>query len=116
MKTIVELTNDNFDSSVAATALPVVVDFYAPWCGPCKMLAPLLETLAEHFAGRIQFFKVNVETAPELAERYEVCGVPMLAFIEAGQIRDLLVGFPAPPVLVEKLHALVALKPSAALP
>lgn len=110
MNTIVELTEAEFDRVIAGTLLPAVVDFYAPWCGPCKMLAPLLNALAEHFAGRIQFFKVNVDAAPDVADRFEVRGVPMLAFFVNGEVRDLLIGFPAPLVLAAKLHALIDAK------
>jgi thioredoxin len=108
MKTIAELTDENFDRAIAAANVPVVVDFYAPWCGPCKMLAPLLEQLAGYFAGRLQFFKVNVDEAPELATRYRISGVPMLAFISGGEVRDVLVGFPPPKELAARLQALVA--------
>jgi thioredoxin len=114
MSTIAELTDENFDQAIATAPGPVVVDFYAPWCGPCKMLAPLLGALAAHFVGRIEFYKVNVEAAPELAERFEVSGVPMLLFFVNGEPRDMLIGFPAPPVLAEKLHALVETKPAEA--
>lgn len=114
MNAIAELTDENFDRAIAATPLPAVVDFYAPWCGPCTMLAPLLTALAEHFAGRIQFFKVNVDAAPDVADRFEVRGVPMLAFFLNGEVRDLLIGFPAPPVLAAKLHALIEAKPTEA--
>lgn len=114
MKTIAELTDENFDQTMAAATVPVVVDFYAPWCGPCKMLAPLLGSLAEHFAGRVQFFKVNVDAAPELAERFEVSGVPMLVFLVDGEPRDLLIGFPSPQTLAAKIHALTEGKPAEA--
>lgn len=116
MKTIAELTDENFDQSIAATTGPVLVDFYAPWCGPCKMLAPLLSSLAEHFAERVQFYKVNVDAAPELAARFEVSGVPMLVFFVNGEPRDLLLGFPSPQTLAAKLHALTEAKPAEARP
>lgn len=112
MRIIAELTDANFDQAITAANVPVVVDFYAPWCGPCKMLAPLLNSLAEHFVGRLAFYKVNVEAAPELADRFEVSGVPMLIFFVNGEPRDLLIGFPSPPVLAEKLHALLETKPA----
>jgi thioredoxin 1 len=114
MKTIAELNDENFDQTIAAAPGPVVVDFYAPWCGPCKMLAPLLGSLAEHFAGRVQFFKVNVDAAPELAARFEVSGVPMLVFFANGEPCDLLIGFPAPQTLAAKIHALAEGKPAEA--
>jgi len=111
MNTIAELNDENFDATIATANGPVVVDFYAPWCGPCKMLTSLLSPLAEHFAGSVQFFKVNVDAAPELAERFEVSGVPMLIFFGNGEPRDLLIGFPSLPVLAAKLHALTESHP-----
>jgi thioredoxin 1 len=116
MKTIAELTDENFDQTMAGAPGPVVVDFYAPWCGPCKMLAPLLTALADHFAGRIQFFKLNVDTAPEVAERFEVSGVPMLVFFVNGEPHDVLIGFPSPPALTAKLHALTEAHPAEVRP
>lgn len=112
MNTIAELNDQTFDPTIAAARGPVVVDFYAPWCGPCKMLAPLLEQLAAHFAGRIQFVKVNVDDAPELATRFGVTGVPMLAFFNRGEMRDRVVGFPSPQVFAAKLEALTAGQPA----
>ena len=67
MKNLIELSESSFEVEVLRTDLPVVVDFYAPWCGPCKMLAPLLEQLAGEFQGRIKFAKANVDDTPELA-------------------------------------------------
>jgi|GEM_PF-1748470 len=114
MKMIPELNDDNFDQHMAAADLPVVVDFYAPWCGPCKMLTPLLEALAEHFTGRIQFFKVDVEQSPALAARFQVAGVPMLAFMVNREVREVQVGFPSPQEFAAKLHALAELHPAEA--
>ena len=114
MKTIAELTDENFDQTMAAATGPVVVDFCAPWCGLCKMLAPLLVSLAEHFAGRIAFYKVNVDAAPELAARFEVSGVPMLVFFANGEPCDLLIGFPSPQTLAAKIHALIEAHPAEA--
>ena len=106
MKTILELNADQFDPALNAARMPVLVDFYAPWCGPCKLLTPLLETLAGQFDGRIQFFKVNVDVAPQLAERFEISAVPTLLLINQGEVCEVIVGFPSPRVIVGKLEAI----------
>jgi len=105
MKTIAELNDENFGRSIAGTNLPVVVDVYAPWCGPCKMIAPLLDKRAENYAGRLEFFKVNVEEASEFARRYEIAGVPTVLLICHGAVRDVMAGFPSPRELLAKLEA-----------
>ncbi len=93
MGKIVELSEESFEPEVLKAELPVLVDFYAPWCGPCKMIAPLLEQLAAEFQGRIKFTKLNVDDAPSLAGNYEVSGVPTLAIFRGGQLADRMVGF-----------------------
>lgn len=93
---MVELTEANFETEVLQTAIPVVVDFYAPWCGPCKMIAPLLEQFASEFAGRLKFAKANVDETPGLAAGLEITGVPTLILFRGGEPVDQLVGFPGP--------------------
>jgi thioredoxin 1 len=93
---IVELTEANFETEVLQAALPVVVDFYAPWCGPCKMIAPLLEQFAGEFAGRLKFAKANVDETPVLASSFDITGVPTLMLFRGGQPVDQVVGFPGP--------------------
>lgn len=107
MKTMAELTDENFDRTIAAAATPVVVDFYAPWCGPCNMIAPLLEQLAQHYAGRIQFFKVNVDDGLELAARFGITGVPTLLLFQGGEVRDAIAGLLPPRELVARMESLV---------
>lgn len=94
MKNIVELAEDRFEMEVMQATVPVVVDFYAPWCGPCKMLAPLLDQLAGGYEGRIKFVKLNVDEAPGVAGDYNVTGVPTLALVWRGKLVDRLVGLP----------------------
>ena len=106
MKMIAELNTDNFDQTIAAATVPVAVDFYAPWCGPCKMLSPLLETLAGQFDGRVRFFKVNVDNAAELAMRFEITGVPTLLLFRDGRLCDSIIGLPSPRALGSKLDAM----------
>lgn len=93
---IAELTEANFETEVLQAAMPVVVEFYAPWCGPCKMIAPLLEQFAGEFVGRLKFAKANVDATPVLASSFEITGVPTLMLFRGGEPVDQLVGFPGP--------------------
>lgn len=101
MKSILELNETNFEPEVLKAVGPVLVDFFAPWCGPCKMLAPLLEQLAVEFMGKIKFARLNVDDAPELAGRYAITGVPALILFHGGNVIDQIVGL-APPSLLKK--------------
>jgi thioredoxin 1 len=92
MRNLTETTAEKFAADVLNTPTPVLVDFYAPWCGPCKMIAPMVDALAAEFAGRVRFVKLNVDEAPELAQRYGVTGVPTLALFKAGELLDAVVG------------------------
>ena len=78
------LTNENFDKTVKGTALPILIDFYADWCGPCKMLAPTIEEIA---AGAVDFIvaKINVDEAPAIAERFGVMSIPTLIVLRGGE-------------------------------
>jgi thioredoxin 1 len=96
MKNIIELNETNFEPEVLQAAGPVLVDFYAPWCGPCKMLAPFLEQLAGEFTSRVKFSKLNVDETSELAGRYDITGVPTLMLFRGGETVDRVVGFPGP--------------------
>jgi thioredoxin 1 len=99
MKNIIELNETNFDLEVRQAAGPVLVDFYAPWCGPCKMLAPVLEQLAGEFAGKIKVAKLNVDEAPVLAGACNITGVPTLMLFRDGQMVERIVGLPSPRAL-----------------
>jgi len=82
----------NFKTEVLDSDVPVVVDFWAPWCGPCRMIGPSLETLALELAGKVKIAKVNVDENPKLAAQYAVRSIPMLAVIKGGQVADIKVG------------------------
>ena len=100
------LTERNFSEIVAATPL-LLVDFWAPWCGPCRAVAPVLEELARTETGRVVVAKVNVDEEPTLAQRYGVQAIPTLLFFKEGQIVDTLVGAPPKAELARRLAAFV---------
>ena len=89
----IELTNENFDAEVLQSDLPVLVDFWATWCGPCMMLGPIVAEVAAEYAGRVKVGKVNVDNAPELAARYGITSIPALLLFRKGEVAKTSVGF-----------------------
>ncbi|MCX6897222.1 MAG: thioredoxin [Verrucomicrobia bacterium] len=89
---IVQVTAANFDAEVLKSPLPVLVDFWATWCGPCKMIAPVLDELAVEFAGKAKIVKCNVDDAGELAVQYRVTSIPALIMFKGGQVVAQAVG------------------------
>jgi len=89
---LVTLTSENFEKEVLQSATPVLVDFWAEWCGPCKMLSPILDELAGEYEGRVKIAKVNIEHDQELATRYGVQSIPTLLLFSQGQVTDQIVG------------------------
>ncbi|MHB0951580.1 MAG: thioredoxin [Allorhizobium sp.] len=88
----VKVDNSNFQAEVLDSAEPVVVDFWAEWCGPCKMIAPSLEEISNEMAGKVKVAKVNIDENPELAAKFGVRSIPTLAIFKAGQLADMKVG------------------------
>jgi thioredoxin 1 len=89
---IVDLTQDNFSAEVLKASTPVLVDFWAEWCGPCKMIGPILDELAEEYNGRVKIGKVNIDQYQSLAAEYSVRAIPTLLLFHQGQVADQLVG------------------------
>ena len=89
----ITLTKENFESEVLNSELPVLVDFWASWCGPCMMLSPVIAELAEEFEGKVKVGKVNVDEQNELAMQYRVASIPTLLYFENGELKKTTVGF-----------------------
>ena len=88
---VVTFTDSNFDSEVLQSNIPVMVDFWAEWCGPCKMLAPTVDAVAEQYAGKVKVGKLNVDEN-STATRYNIRGIPTLLIFQGGQVKEQLVG------------------------
>jgi thioredoxin 1 len=106
MKPTVELNETNFDREVLQSPVPVVVDFWAEWCGPCKMLAPALDEIARELQGQAVIAKVNVDEQPALAARFNIQSIPTLLYFSGGELRDQTVGAVGKKAIVTKLTAL----------
>jgi thioredoxin 1 len=108
MENSVAVTIDeaNFDNEVVKSDKPVVVDFWAEWCGPCKMIAPILDEIAKEKAGSVKVGKVNVDNNQSLSVRYNVRAIPTLLFFKNGQLRDQVTGMTSKKDLLNRLEAL----------
>jgi thioredoxin 1 len=93
MSAIPEVTQSSFKTDVLASDKPVLVDFWAPWCGPCRMLAPVIEEIAGQLAGQANFVKLNTDENPNVAGEYGISGIPTLILFKGGQPVDRIVGF-----------------------
>ncbi len=102
-----EINDQNFDSEVIKSTIPVAVDFWAPWCGPCRSLAPITEKLSETYAGKVKFCKINVDENPQMSQKYKVMSIPLVLFFKAGVQRDSSLGAVPEGVLRTKIQALL---------
>ncbi len=96
----ITLTSENFDSEVTNSEIPVLVDFWAEWCGPCKVLSPLIMEIAEEYKGKMKVGKVNVDENPELSQRFNIMSIPTMKFFKDGKLAAELVGA-APKATIE---------------
>ncbi|MCH8545424.1 MAG: thioredoxin [Cryomorphaceae bacterium] len=103
----VELTDQNFDELVINSDKPVLVDFWAAWCGPCRMVGPIVEELSNDFEGKAIVGKVDVDANNEVAAKYGIRNIPTLLFFKNGEVVDKQVGVVPKPALAEKLNALM---------
>lgn len=103
---LVTLTDSNFDAEVTNSASPVLVDFWAEWCGPCKMIAPILDEIATEKAGVVKIAKVNVDEAQALSARFQIRAIPTLLLFKDGQVKEQIVGMTSKRDLLSKIEAL----------
>jgi len=101
---MIHLTDENFKSEVLHADVPVVVDFWAPWCMPCKRIAPFLEELDKEFAGKVKIGKLNVDESPRYASQYGIMSIPTLAFFKQGKIMGQVMGALSKADLKKKLE------------
>ena len=106
MKSTIGINEGNFETEVLKSAQPVLLDFWAEWCGPCKMLGPVLDEIASEQTGRVKVGKVNVDENPELAARFAIRAIPTLLYFAAGEVRDQSVGVASKKAIVSKLESL----------
>jgi thioredoxin 1 len=100
---ITELDSSNFETTIASGSTPVVVDFWAPWCGPCKAIAPILEELAEELGDDVKICKVNVDNNSDIAGKYEIRAIPTILIFKDGKVADTVVGLSSKEDLKAKL-------------
>jgi thioredoxin 1 len=105
MANVQDVDEKNFEAEVLNAGTPVLVDFWAPWCGPCRMLAPTVEAVAQELAGKLKVVKLNVDDSGALAVKYGVQGIPVLMLFKDGKVADQLVGNQPKPRILERLQS-----------
>ena len=105
---VLEVSDANFDQEVLQSEQPVLVDFWAAWCGPCKMIGPIVDGVAQAYAGKLKVTKVNVDVNGSTPMRYGIRGIPALLFFKGGKVADQIVGYVPQDVIEEKVKRLLA--------
>jgi len=99
-----QITSKEYDKEVNQSKIPVVLDFYADWCMPCKMMAPVFEKLSAQYEGKVKFLKVDVDSNPDLAGKFRVMGIPTLSIVHHGKEIERIVGFVPENTLKQKIN------------
>lgn len=104
---VIEVSDQNFEEEVLKATLPVLVDFWAPWCGPCRIVSPVVEKLAEKYADKLKFCKLNVDENPTTAAKYSIMSIPTLMFLKDGQVVETVIGAVPQSTLQSKIEGLL---------
>lgn len=104
---VAELTADSFQQEIKGTT-PIIIDFWASWCGPCKMLAPIFEEVSKDYSGRLRFAKISTEDYPQIAEQHGITGIPCLIMFKNGKEADRIIGFSPKQALKQKIEMVLA--------
>ncbi len=104
----IHLTDDSFEKEVVQSQSPVLVDFWAPWCGPCRMLSPVIEEIAKEYTGKIRVAKINTDDHPNSATRFKISAIPTLLFFKDGKVIEQMVGVHSKAEIKKTLDSLVA--------
>jgi thioredoxin 1 len=105
--TVINLTKENFEKEVRNSEIPVIVDFWAPWCAPCLMMKPNFEEISEDFEGTLKFAKLNTDEEPGIASQFDIMGIPCLIIMEKGEEKDRIVGLLPKEILKEKINSIL---------
>lgn len=110
MSTLPEVNSLNFDSEVLKSNIPVLVDFWAPWCGPCRMVAPVVEAIEKDYKGKLKVVKLNTDENSDIAARYQIMSIPTLIFFKKGKDVDRISGYLTKEALSKKIDSILAAK------
>ena len=104
---IIKVTQDDFEAQVLKSEIPVMVDLWAPWCGPCKALEPTIEEISNEYEGKLKVVKVNIDESPNVATQYQVMSIPTLLIFKDGKVENQIIGLVSKDKITSKLEPLV---------